>query len=130
MLRTAKSKLTNSPLVGRRVFLRRPAQSDRGEFIALTRASLKSHKRWVTPPTNTKTFADYLKRARHPEWACFLIFRRGDGAILGAMTLAHIILRNFQNAYLGYFIGVRFTRQGYATEAMQLMLRHAFRELK
>ena len=35
-----------------------------------------------------------------------------------------------QSAFLGYWIGARYARQGYMTEALQLALRHAFRVLR
>jgi len=36
----------------------------------------------------------------------------------------------FRSAYLGYFVGARYARHGYMTEALQLMLDYAFRKLK
>jgi ribosomal-protein-alanine N-acetyltransferase len=44
--------------------------------------------------------------------------------------LFQIIHRNRQSGVVGYLIGAPFHRQGYATEALQLVLRFAFRQLK
>jgi len=53
-----------------------------------------------------------------------------DNAIAGAINLSQIFHGGFQSAYLGYFMGAPFAGKGYATEALQLMLRHAFKTLK
>jgi ribosomal-protein-alanine N-acetyltransferase len=53
-----------------------------------------------------------------------------DGIIVAAINLNHIILGNLKSAFLGYYIGAPFARQGYMTEALQLVLRFAFRSLK
>ena len=52
-----------------------------------------------------------------------------DGAIVGSLALSQIFRGNFQSAYLGYQIAEPFAGRGYMTEALQLALRYAFREL-
>jgi ribosomal-protein-alanine N-acetyltransferase len=59
-----------------------------------------------------------------------MICSRSDGNIVGAINLSEIVQGIFQSAYLGYFVGQPYARQGFMTEALQLMLRHAFKELK
>ena len=59
-----------------------------------------------------------------------MICRVRDGAIVGSVNLSQIFLGGFQNAYLGYYVGASHARRGYMTEALQLMLRHAFVKLK
>ena len=49
---------------------------------------------------------------------------------MGSIALSQIFLGGFRSAYLGYQIGEEFSRQGYMTEALQLMLRHVFVKLK
>jgi len=44
--------------------------------------------------------------------------------------VSQIVRRFFQNAYLGYYGHKPFDRQGYMTEGMQLVLRHAFSAMK
>jgi ribosomal-protein-alanine N-acetyltransferase len=43
--------------------------------------------------------------------------------------LSQIFRKSFQNAYLGYMLGERFTRFGYMTEAVGLTLDYAFKDL-
>jgi ribosomal-protein-alanine N-acetyltransferase len=115
---------------GKRVFLRSPTSRDLEEFIALNRASVALHRGLVSPPTQPQEFVAFLKRSRRADSACFLVCRVEDGAIVGSINLSQIFRGGFQNAYMGYFIGAQFAGQGYMTEAIQLMLRHAFEHLK
>ena len=124
-----RGTVNHSSLFGSRVFLRAPRKSDLREFIALNQSSTWFHRGLVAPPTNTAQFVEYLERCRRADSDSFLICRLADKAIAGAITMSQIFHSGFQSAYLGYFIGAPFAGQGLATEALQLMLRRAFREL-
>lgn len=117
-------------LRGWRVFLRHPRPGDRPEFLALNRASVVLHRELVSPPRTGKKFSEYLAKARRANQELFLVGRRIDGAITGAIHLSEIIRGAFQNAFLGYFIGAPFARRGSMAEALALVLGHAFRRLK
>ena len=115
---------------GKRVVLRLPAKSDCAPFIALNRRSADFHRGRAAPPTTTKQFEAFIKRNSQSDGACFLICRAADGAVMGSIALSQIFYGGFRSAYLGYQIGEEFAGQGYTTEAIQLMLRHAFTNLK
>lgn len=53
-----------------------------------------------------------------------------DRFIVGSINLSQIVRGGFQNAYLGYYMGEKYAGLGYMTEAVQLIVRHAFRQLK
>jgi len=113
-----------------RVFLRAPAASDRDEFVSLMRASRSFHRPWATAPTDAERFAAYLADARRPDFEAMLVCRREDLAILGFFNLSQIVRRSLKSAYLGYAIGKPYAGQGYMREGIQLVLRHAFLELR
>jgi ribosomal-protein-alanine N-acetyltransferase len=125
-----KADLTDALEVGERVFLREPTNRDEVEVVARNSASRGLHRGWVTPPTDTRTFADWMVRCRQPNVQCFLVCRVEDGAIAGVFTLSQIVRRLFQSAYLGYHAEQPFAGQGYMTEGMQLVLRHTFIAMK
>ena len=77
-----------------------------------------------------KRFDDYLKRCAREDFLGFLICRSADGCMLGNINLFNIIRPGTQSACVGYLVGAPFARQGYATEALQLILRFAFVKLK
>jgi ribosomal-protein-alanine N-acetyltransferase len=116
--------------VGERVYLREPTGRDQVEIVARNSASRALHRGWVTPPTDTHTFAEWLVRCRKPNVQCFLVCRLEDGAIAGVFTLSQIVRRLFQSAYLGYYAEQPFAGQGNMTEGMQLVLRHIFTSMK
>ena len=120
----------NAALVGKRTHLRRPTRRDMDEFLALNRASLQLHRGLVSPPTNPTQFSSFLKRCRRVDCACFLICRVADRRIIGSINLSQIFLGGFRNAYLGYYVGAQYARQGYMTEAIHLILKYAFIHLK
>jgi ribosomal-protein-alanine N-acetyltransferase len=128
--KTQPHNLKMATVVGRRVFLRPPARSDLREFIALSRASTSFHRGLGSPPAQPKQFLEYLERCRRPDSAHFLICLTADGAIAGTINLSQIFRGGFQNAYLGYYMGAPYAGRGYMTEAVGLLLRYAFSELK
>jgi len=67
--------------VGERVYLREPTGRDQVEIVTRNSASRALHRGWVTPPTETHTFAEWLVRCRKPNVQCFLVCRLEDGAI-------------------------------------------------
>ena len=117
-------------MTGERVFLRPPTKRDLAEFIALNRASARFHRGLVSPPTQPEQYAAFLSRCRRADCACFLICRTEDGAIVGSINLSQIFHGGFQNAYLGYHVGGPYAGQGYLTDALRLVLRYAFEDLK
>ncbi|MBL4929981.1 GNAT family N-acetyltransferase [Fuscibacter oryzae] len=59
----------------------------------------------------------------------FLLIRRSDQQLLGAITLDNIRRGPVQAGTLGYWIGAPFARQGYMREAIQAVVHHAFAQL-
>lgn len=60
-------------------------------------------------------------------------FRKKDsphGAFIGAANLSNIILGAFRACYLGYHLDVDHVGQGYMTEALRAVIRHAFEVLE
>ena len=125
-----RSRPNDAALIGEKVFLRHPSVRDLEELITLNRASTRLHRALASPPTRPDQLHAFLKSCRRIDCACFLICRREDEVIVGTINLSQIFRGGFQNAYLGHYVGERFAGQGYMTEALRLMLRYAFLELK
>ena len=58
----------------------------------------------------------------------FAIVSQGDNELIGAIGLSSI-KREFENAELGYWIGVEFWNKGYCTEAARAVLKYGFEKL-
>lgn len=115
-------------LEGARVLLRPPTARDAAEFLDTMNRSRRHFGHFGRPPDTRERYRRWLRSKT--EKRRFLICRKDDGVIMGQIALGDIVRGLFQNAYTGYFLAKEFTGQGYATEALQLVLRHAFRDLK
>jgi [ribosomal protein S5]-alanine N-acetyltransferase len=125
-----KKKPGKAEIVGNRIYLRPLESGDVEEFIALNRASKRLHRGRVSPPTGPIDFHKLLERCGRPDMRCLVICRIDDEAIVGMINLSQIFRGGFQSAYLGYYIGAEFARQGYTTEAVELILEYAFQRLR
>ncbi len=118
---------------GRRVYLRFAARGDRSDWCALREANLEHNRPWeptlAGDPTSDERFDRLLRTQRTSDARRYLLCRRSDEAILGMINFGQIVRGAFQNAYLGYWIGVDHVRRGYMTEGVRLSLRHAFVDL-
>jgi len=123
------TKAVTSPRTPK-VYLRAPTKDDQQELLALNRSSRKFHRGLVAPAKEPAQYLSLLERASSDSFAYFLVCRKKDDCILGIINLSQIFHGPFRNAYLGYYIGEKHARQGYMTEALQLMLVHAFTKLK
>jgi len=115
---------------GEQVFLRSPRKEDLEEFVALNRASVRFNRSLASPPTQPDEFAEFLKKSCRSDCVSFLVCRAEDESIIGSINLSQVFRGGFQNAYLGYHIGVAYANRGYMTEALQLALRYAFEDLR
>ncbi|GAC1322360.1 MAG: GNAT family protein [Thermoleophilaceae bacterium] len=114
---------------GERIAIRPARAQDRDEFVALMRASRELHRPWSFPPTEAAEYDALIARARREDFAMLLAVKCDGGAIAGFFNLSQIFRGPFQNAYLGYAVGAPYARRGYMSEAIELVVRHAFDDL-
>ena len=92
--------------------------------------SRRFHRPWIYPPSDEKAFGGYVKHASSERFLGFLICLRQGGEIVGVANLSEIVRGVFQSAYLGFYAHVQYAGRGLMKEGLQLLLRHAFRDLK
>jgi [ribosomal protein S5]-alanine N-acetyltransferase len=124
------TKSANLKLVGKEVYLRYPNSDDYRELAALYKRSSGHFRGLVQPKYDRDTFEQLLAEERNEATEFFFIIRKTDEAIVGTIGLSQIFRKRFLNAYLGYLLGAGYTGNGYMTEAVYLILRFAFRDLK
>ncbi|HRH44348.1 MAG TPA: GNAT family protein [Pyrinomonadaceae bacterium] len=123
-------KFSKLKILGKKVFLRYTNQDDFEELMALFDSSREFYQGLVNTPTDAESFRIYADRNLDDANECFVICQNVDNTIVGAINLTQIFRKAFQNAYLGYSLGVNFTGKGFMTEAIDLILGHAFENLK
>ena len=113
-----------------RVIIRAAASADQEPFLEMVLRSRELHRPWVSPPCTSSAFAEYLKRHRAPDHKALLVCDRVESNIIGVINLSQIVRGFFQNAYLGFYVDMRYAGQGYMSEGLGLVLRHAFVDMK
>lgn len=112
------------------VRLRPLVDDDEAAFVAAARASVGLHRPWVRAPLTPEAFAAYRARLDGRSDHGFVVCRRDDGALAGAINVTNIVRGNFRSAYLGYFAFAGHERRGLMTQGLRAVLREAFGPLK
>jgi ribosomal-protein-alanine N-acetyltransferase len=113
-----------------RVYLTELSEGDEAEFLVAIRASRALLHPWVNPASTPAAFQMLLNRSRGPNLVSLLARRRDGAALVGYFNISEIVRGPFQSAYLGYGGVAGQDGQGYMTEALELVIRHAFEALK
>jgi ribosomal-protein-alanine N-acetyltransferase len=124
-------------LRGERIYLRPPQPGDWAEWARLraeSRAFLSPWEpTWTTDELTRNAFRRRLRRyardSREGYGYAFFVFRRGDEALLGGLTLSNVRRGVTQSCSLGYWMGKPHAGQGYMTDALGTVLRFVFDDL-
>ncbi|MFB7027790.1 MULTISPECIES: GNAT family N-acetyltransferase [unclassified Streptomyces] len=114
--------------LGPRVGLRPFSAADAGEFTARARESRELHRPWLFPPCTPEAYAAYTGvLLGEPAHAGFLVCERGEGGrIAGFVNINNIVRGAFRSGALGYGAFAHAAGRGLLTEALGLVLDHAF----
>lgn len=113
-----------------RIRLLRLSPLDEVEFIAAARRSRALHAPWVAPASTPAKFRAYVARMSEPAQNAFAVRRRDNNALIGIITISNVVMGPFRSAYTGYYAFAPHAEQGYMREALQAIVRHAFRVMK
>jgi len=124
-------------LDGEGVYLRAPEARDFQDWAALREASRTFLTPWEPTWANDELsrgsykyrLRRYTEDARDDKAYALFVFREGDDALLGGVTLSNIRRGVAQTASLGYWTGQAFAGQGYMTAAVRAVLRYAWEDL-
>ena len=133
-----QSLLSKKKLTGQRVFLRPPKRRDALKWQKL-RMSSKSflvpwEPSWDAASCSRRTYLRYFKNSNYlanmDRAYSFLIFKSEDKTLLGGINVGNVRRGVSQSASLGYWIGVRYARNGYMKEALKLLIPSLFVDLR
>ena len=125
-------------LTGERVMLRMPVSSDYPEWAKLrheSRAFLEPWEpTWAPDELEKSAWRFRLRRYREDfsrgTTIAFFIFDAKSGALLGGVTLGNIRHGVSKSGHIGYWIGEKYAGQGYMGDALRLLARHAFENMR
>ncbi len=137
LFRNLSSPAGNLRLSAEKVYLRAPAERDWRAYVEVRAASRKFLEPWepAWPPDALGREAYFRRLNRYAaDWRddvghSFFIFRNDDDALLGGISLSNVRRGVAQCGTLGYWIGESYARQGYMTEALQLIIEFCFGQL-
>ena len=116
-----QSLLSKKKLTGERVFLRPPKRRDALKWQKLRMSS----KSFLVPWEPSWNASSCTRRAYS-----FLIFKTDDKTLLGGINVGNVRRGVAQSASLGYWIGVKYARNGYMKEALRLLIPSLFVDLR
>jgi ribosomal-protein-alanine N-acetyltransferase len=136
-LRSTSGVDPDAEVHGREVFLRHPAMGDYAawaELRALSRQHLTIWEpQWARDELSRSAFRrrlrQYQRELRDDLGYAFLIFRAGDAALLGGLSISNVRRGVSQAASVGYWIGVPYVRRGHMSDALRASLPFAFSTL-
>lgn len=125
-------------LDGKRVYLRPSNENDWRCFAKIrseSRAFLEQWEpTWAADALTRSAFRHRLRRYGS-DWRAgraysFFVFRYDGDRLLGSISVANVRRGVAQTGALGYWIGSKYARQGYMGEALFLLLRFCFKDLR
>ena len=133
-----QSLLSKKKLTGERVFLRPPKRRDALKWQKL-RMSSKSflvpwEPSWNASSCTRRAYLRYFKNSNYlanmDRAYSFLIFKTDDKTLLGGINIGNVRRGVSQSASLGYWIGEKYSRNGYMIEALKLLIPSLFVDLR
>ncbi|MFE3019649.1 GNAT family N-acetyltransferase [Streptomyces sp. NPDC059256] len=133
--------------LGPHVGIREITHEDGTEFTAAARASTGHHRPWLFPPLTPETYSGYAQRLiDDPARIGFLVYERhggrdGDASrgtsaspsvpdrLAGFININNIVHGAFRCGALGYGAFAHAVGRGLLSEALDLVVRHAFGRL-
>jgi [ribosomal protein S5]-alanine N-acetyltransferase len=125
-------------LFGREVFLRYPRMADFQNWMRLRGESRDFLAPWeptwagdeLTKGAFRRRIKRYQKETRQDTGYAFFIFRMDDNALVGGCSLSSVRRGVAQSCMLGYWMGERYCRQGYMSDAVRALIPFVFATLK
>ncbi|MFC7441498.1 GNAT family N-acetyltransferase [Laceyella putida] len=125
-------------LVGEHIYLRLYDDSDAKDLADLhkrnreffLRVSPLHDESFYTQEHQALRIEQALKKAKEGQTYAFGIFLKETDELIGDITLAQILRGNFESCYTGFALDQKHNGRGYTTEALKLIVKFAFEELK
>ena len=112
-----------------RIKLETPNLKREEEFIAATQRSRRFFASFVSPPSSSLDYRDYMKRCRSSNCEGRLVVSLESNELLGVVNVNEIVRRSFQSGFLGYYAFSPHGGRGYMREALQVFLAEVFGNL-
>ena len=138
LLRSMGKAEDSSLIEGRGLCLRHPTMQDFEEWATLRHQSRDFLAPWeptwplddLTRTAFRRRIRRYTKDIREDTAYPFFVYRSGDGHLVGGCTISNVRRGVTQSCSLGYWVGARYARQGFMSEAVRALVPYAFYDLR
>ncbi|HLF11415.1 MAG TPA: GNAT family protein [Gammaproteobacteria bacterium] len=113
-----------------RVYLERPTLRREQDYLQAVRRSRPLHRGFVSTPSTSDEYRDYLRRSRRKNQRSFFVSLIGSGELAGVINVNEIVRYSLQSARLGFYAFAPHAGSGLMREGLRLVLGWCFRELK
>lgn len=125
------------PCPGGGVRLEVPKWADFEDWAALRKANLDYLSPWepgwnlahLTRPAYKTRLATFQKMLTNDQGYPFHVFRANDDTLIGGCNVTSVWRGSLQSAHIGYWIGEKYIRQGFARASVIAVLRFCFKDL-
>jgi ribosomal-protein-alanine N-acetyltransferase len=121
---------------GENIYIRQFVTADAGALLELLtenrdffeKFSMERKKDFYTIESQFERIKIYEEDRRTEQAFNYGIYKN-DGTLIGTVSLFQVIRDSLQSAFIGYFLDKKHNGQGFTTEAVNLLVDYAFKEL-
>lgn len=117
-------------MITKRVYLAAPSIEDAEHFLIEVHDSQDLHYPWVEAPKTLEQYQTYLHSIDNLKKFSFFIKHAMNDKIVGVVNISEVVRGCFQSGYLGFYAMKKYSGQGFMSEGLQLIVDHAFFNLK
>lgn len=133
----AQGKEEEDMLQGNDIYLRHFTEEDAAERLRLQeenktffeRFSMGRPTDYYTLEGQQKQIQRLIENKKDDQEYHFGIYTKEERKLIGTINLFQVMRGPLQSAFIGYFLDQEYNGKGYTTEAVQLLVPYAFREL-
>lgn len=122
----SRLKVSQTIATGAKIHLQLPAICYKKTYCDFIKQNKEFHQPWVYMSEDGRYFDQYLRRVKSGKTLGFFIFTNDSDDFAGVINLNNIKLDPYASCSLGYYIDQKQCRNGYMSEAIKLVLSHAF----
>ena len=111
-----------------KILIREPTLKDEASFIAAMCRSKSLHAPWIKSPQTSQEFHEYCQRYQQANQKSFLVLSQ-ENNIAGVFNISKIIRGFFQSTYLGFYAVSNYSKKGYMSAGLKLVLERIFKEM-
>jgi [ribosomal protein S5]-alanine N-acetyltransferase len=125
-------------LAGKNIYIRLMTVDDAEEMLELQmenrlffqKFAMERNEDFYTLESQRKRLQMLAENAKQDLDYYFGIFSKEDNRLIGTINLFSVIRGSIQSAFVGYFLDEKHNGKGLTTEAVKLIVKYAFDELK